>query len=71
VPAIALLISSTNLLTGAGGFAAAIAIGAFIGQGLDILSPSSELVRRRRTAIGGLFGMTLMIGLLLLSAKGR
>jgi hypothetical protein len=67
---VAAFISSDHLLTGAGGFAAAIAIGAFVGQGLDILRPASELVRRRRTAAGGLIGAAVMIGLILLSANG-
>jgi|GEM_PF-6152461 len=52
-----------------GGLAAAIAIGAFVGQASVSFSSNSDRLRRRRIAIGGLFGMGLMIGLILLSAK--
>ncbi|HEY2055180.1 MAG TPA: hypothetical protein VGH14_14710 [Solirubrobacterales bacterium] len=60
-------IPAQDLTSGAGGIAAAIAIGAFIGQVLGTLRPASDLRRRRFIAAGGLIGLALMIGLILLS----
>jgi hypothetical protein len=65
-----LLITPGDLFSGAGGFAAAIAIGAFIGQALDTLRPVSELRRRRFTAVGGFIGFLAFFGLIFLSANG-
>ena len=67
----AVVFTPYNVFTGAGGFAAAIAIGAFLGQAIDTLRPRSDLRRRRFIAVGGLSGFLTMIGLILLSAKWR
>jgi hypothetical protein len=64
-------LSPSGLLTGAGGLAAAIAIGAFFGQVVAVLTSSSEEVRRRRTAEGGIGGLLVMIGLILVSLSTR
>jgi hypothetical protein len=62
--------SSVSTLTSiAGGLAAAIAVGAFIGQAYAGLRPMSEQERRRFTAVGGLIGLGLIIGLFLYSGK--
>jgi hypothetical protein len=66
----AALLSPDQIISGAGGFAAAIAIGAFIGQALDMVRPGTDLERRRWTAAGGFIGLVMMIGLILLSANG-
>jgi hypothetical protein len=66
----AAFISFQSLTSGVGGLAAAIAIGAFIGQALTALGPTSEQERRRYIAVGGLAGLTAMSGLILLSASG-
>jgi hypothetical protein len=63
------LSSRQSLFSGAGGIAAAIAIGAFIGQAIGSFFPSSEIKRRRYTAVGGLIGLVLIIGLILYSEK--
>jgi hypothetical protein len=62
-------IGPAELFSGAGGFAAAIAVGAFIGQIPPSFVRSSDLARRRYTVVGGLFGLAPMIGLILLSAN--
>jgi F0F1-type ATP synthase membrane subunit c/vacuolar-type H+-ATPase subunit K len=67
----AVIFTPAGLFSGAGGFAAAIAIGAFVGQALDAVRPRSDLRRRRFIAAGGLIGFVGMIGLLLLSVKWR
>jgi hypothetical protein len=64
-------ISLSNLTSIAGGFAAAIAVGAFIGQALTAFGSGSEKKRRRDTAAGGFFGLAVMIVLFLLSVKSR
>jgi hypothetical protein len=63
------LLTREDLFSAAGGLAAAIAIGAFAGQAISILLSLSEESRRRRTAFGGFFGLAVMIGLILFSAK--
>jgi hypothetical protein len=60
-------ISLGDLASAAGGLAAAIAVGAFIGQTLTAFGPGSDRRRRRDTAVGGLFGLAVMSGLILLS----
>jgi len=65
----ALPFTPQDLVSGAGGIAAAIAIGAFIGQAFTGFRPASEQKRRRDIAIGGLTGLALLIGLFLWSAK--
>jgi hypothetical protein len=52
-----------------GGLAAAIAVGAFIGQARSGFWNVSEQERRRDTAIGGFIGLALVIGLFLFSGK--
>jgi hypothetical protein len=64
----AAFISLDDLTSITGGLAAAIAIGAFIGQASVSLAPASDQRRRRRIAIGGSFGLIAMIGLIILSA---
>jgi len=64
-------LSPNGLLAGAGGLAAAIAIGAFFGQAIAILTASSDEDRRRRTAEGGFGGLLVMIGLILVSVSAR
>lgn len=64
-------LSIGDLTSIAGGLAAAIAVGAFIGQVSVSFSPNADSFRRRRIAVGGLIGLGLMIGLILLSAKAR
>lgn len=66
----AAFISLSNLTSVVGGLAAAIAIGAFIGQALTVLGARSEQERRRYIAVGGLAGLMAMSGLILLSASG-
>jgi hypothetical protein len=61
----------TELFLGAGGFAAAIAIGAFFGQVFAVLKSDSEEDRRRRTAETGLGGLIVIIGLILVSMIAR
>jgi hypothetical protein len=61
--------SASRLTSIAGGLAAAIAVGAFIGQAYAGFRPMSEQRRRRFTAIGGLIGLGLIIGLFLCSGK--
>jgi len=63
-------ISFSDLTSGAGGLAAGVAIGAFIGQALSGLWPTTDQKRRRDTAVGGFAGLLAMIGLILLSANG-
>jgi hypothetical protein len=65
------LFSREDLVSLTGGIAAAIAVGAFVGQAICVLLSSPEQSRRRYTAIGGLLGLGTMIGLILLSASGR
>jgi hypothetical protein len=63
--------SPTELFLGAGGFAAAIAIGAFFGQVIAVLTSDSDKGRRRRTAEAGLGGLIVLIGLILASMITR
>lgn len=64
--------TSVNDLTSfVGGLAAAIAVGAFIGQALETINPGSDLRRRRFIAIGDFTGFLVLIGLILFSAKWR
>jgi hypothetical protein len=65
----ALLFSAQDLFSGAGGFAAAVAIGAFIGQARSGFQATTEQERRRDIAIGGFIGMALLIGLILFPGK--
>ncbi|HEY2478577.1 MAG TPA: hypothetical protein VGI17_07590 [Solirubrobacterales bacterium] len=58
-----------KLLSGAGGLAAAIAIGAFLGQILPSFRPSTEQRRHRDTAVGGLLGLVTMTILIFLSVS--
>jgi hypothetical protein len=60
-----------ELLSGAGGFAAAIAVGAFFGQIQAIASSASDEDRRKATALGGLGGLLAIIGLILFSISSR
>jgi hypothetical protein len=68
---VAFLLTPEDLFSGAGGIAAAIAIGAFAGQALAVVFSLPEHQRHRKTALGGLAGLLVMIGLILLSAKAR
>lgn len=67
---VALLLTSAGLLAVTGGLAAAIAVGAFFGQVLAIAKRSSDEGRRGRTALGGVAGALILIGLLLVSKSG-
>jgi VIT1/CCC1 family predicted Fe2+/Mn2+ transporter len=67
---VALLFTSDGLLSITGGLAAAIAVGAFLGQVHAIVGRSSDEGRRRRTAQGGVAGALVLIGLLLVSKSG-
>jgi hypothetical protein len=69
VPPAAFLISPDHLFSGAGGFAAAIAVGAFLGQVWAVASSMTTDERRDLIAVGGLIGLLTMIGLILLSVK--
>jgi hypothetical protein len=62
-------ISLGDLTSVAGGLAAAIAVGAFIGQVLALAASLPDRDRREIIAAGGLIGLLAMIGLILLSAK--
>jgi hypothetical protein len=66
---VAFLISPDHLFSGAGGFAAAIAVGAFIGQARSGFQPVTEEERRRDIAVGGFLGLALLIALILFSGK--
>jgi hypothetical protein len=59
------------LFSATGGLAPAIAIGGFLGQGLAIARSASDSARRRETAMGGVGGLIVFIGLILFSAGGR
>ncbi len=61
--------SFQELTTGAGGLAAAIAIGAFIGQVASVATSATVEGRRELIAAGGFIGLLTMIGLILLSGK--
>jgi hypothetical protein len=67
----AVFISTQHLTSIAGGVAAAIAVGAFIGQVLSVAMSSTDRARRELIAIGGLIGLITMFGLILYSAKSR
>jgi ABC-type arginine transport system permease subunit len=62
-------LSVQDLTSTAGGLAAAIAIGAFIGQVFAVAAAATDEGRREAIATGGLIGLLAMIGLILLSAK--
>jgi hypothetical protein len=62
-------LTPTDLFTGAGGLAAAIAVGGFLGQVIAIALLASDQERREITAFGGCFGFLTMIGLIVLSVK--
>jgi urea transporter len=64
-------LSPAELFTGAGGLAAAIAVGGFLGQVIAIALPASDQERREITAFGGCFGFLAMIGLIALSVEWR
>jgi hypothetical protein len=66
----AFLFTREDLFSGAGGLAAAIAVGAFAGQAVSILLDLPDHARHRQTAFGGLFGFVVMIGLILFSLIG-
>jgi hypothetical protein len=59
-------ISVGDLTSIVGGLAAAMAIGAFIGQAWASFLPMTEIKRRRFIAVGGLAGLMAMSGLFLL-----
>jgi hypothetical protein len=61
---------SSELTSGVGRIAAAIAIDAFIGKARPSSIKASDREWRRDTALGGFFGMGAMIILILLSASG-
>jgi len=65
----AFLISPDHLFSGAGGFAAAIAVGAFLGQVRAVATSMTNNERRDVIAVGGLIGLLTMIGFILLSVK--
>jgi hypothetical protein len=65
----AFLISPDHLFSGAGGFAAAIAVGAFLGQAWAVATSMTTNERRDVIAMGGLIGLLTMIGFILLSVK--
>ena len=67
----AVFIDSADLISGTGGIAAAIAIGAFLGQGWAVFGSTSEETRRRRTTLGGLAGLIAISGLILVSMGAR
>jgi ABC-type uncharacterized transport system permease subunit len=60
--------SFSEFTLGAGGFAAAIAVGAFIGQVIPGLTGAPEPKLRRDTVIGGLLGMGAAAFVIFLSA---
>jgi hypothetical protein len=66
----AFLYTPQDLVSATGGLAAAIAIGAFVGQVSAIGRRLSEGDRRRRVALGGLAGAAVLIGLFLVSING-
>jgi hypothetical protein len=65
----AAFLSVQELTSLAGGFAAAIAVGAFIGQSISVLRPTTDRERLRYIAAGGFFGLAVLIGLFLFSGK--
>jgi hypothetical protein len=62
-------LSISDLASITGGLAAAIAIGAFIGQAFSLIRPTTDLERRRFIAMGGFLGLAALIGLFLFSGK--
>jgi len=62
--------ASSELVSYVGGVAAAMAIGAFVGQSRPRSIKASDEERRRNTAVGGLIGIAVMIGFILLLENG-
>jgi len=62
---------SSEIISAAGGFAAAMALGVFGGQALPGSIKGPDEVRRRNTAVGGSIGIGAMIGLILYSIGAR
>jgi hypothetical protein len=60
-----------QIFSAAGGCAAAIAVGAFIGQVWAVVASMGDQERREMIALGGLAGLFVLIGLILLSVKWR
>jgi hypothetical protein len=56
---------TSELVSYVGGVAAAMAIGAFVSQARPKSIAATDEERRRKTAIGGLSGIAVMIGLIL------
>jgi hypothetical protein len=63
------MISFSEFALGSGGYAAAIAVGAFIGQVVPGLTGAPEKKLRRYTVVGGLAGMGAASLVILLSAS--
>jgi hypothetical protein len=62
--------TASELVSYVGGIAAAMAIGAFVGQARPRSIGASDEVRRRNTAMGGFSGIAVMIGLIVLLENG-
>jgi hypothetical protein len=62
-------LAPVEVFTGAGGLAAAIAVGGFFGQVISIALSVPDQERRELTAMGGCLGLLAMIGLILLSVE--
>lgn len=60
-------ITTSELISAVGGVAAAMALGVFFGQVLPSSIKGSDVVRRRNTALAGLFAIAAMTGLILCS----
>lgn len=62
------LASFTDFATGAGGIAATVAVGAFVGQIYPGLSEAPDARVRRDAVIGGIAGLIVAAGWIVLSA---
>lgn len=62
---------SSEIISAAGGLAAAMALGVFLGQALPGSIRGSDEVRRRNTAVMGSFAIAVMTGLILYSFFAR
>jgi hypothetical protein len=64
-------LATSEIISAAGGLAAAMALGVFLGQARPSSIKGSDEVRRLNSAVGGSIGIAVMIVLILFSNGGR